>query len=222
MFTPMIAGAVVAGSASVISLTKHYRRQLGPMTFREARQLRDMPTTPIGQAQSGLVKIVGRVVGTQTEWSFYHRVPCVSLVLHHFEVSSGMVNSQRTLVRVERWSHPFFVEDDTGRLAIDPTTVRIDHEREGTDLESTIEEHRLRAGERVVVLGKVRRIQNVSVHPMRRAPTDIESGLVLVGSPLVSWRSEAEVAPRLVPPSGSMVLTSVGAVLGALGALLDL
>lgn len=222
MFGPMLLGAVAAGFAGAMSLRNHYRAELGPMTAREARMLARMKTTPIAQAREGLVKLAGRVVGSVTEPSYYHRVPCVALELEHYEVRDSVNGPRRMLIRSEKKMHPFFVEDETGRVEVDPKTARIDFEREGTDLESTIEEHRLRDGETVIILAEVRRVGPRVVHPMRHAQNNIESGLEIVGSALVTWRSEPEVLPRLSPPTGAMVLSAASAAFGALGAVLDL
>ena len=134
----MIAGALVGGVASVMQLGNHYRAQLGPMTVREARELANMPVTTIAAARDGLVKIKGRVVGTTTEMSYYDRVPCVALALEHYEVREGIHGAKRVLMRSEKWLHPFFIEDETGRIQLDPKSTRIDYVRQGTDYESTI------------------------------------------------------------------------------------
>jgi hypothetical protein len=205
-----------------MSLKNHYRAELGPMTAREALLLQRMKRTPIGQATGGLVKIVGRVVGNATELSYYHRVPCVALVLEHYEVYDSLSGPRRMLIRVEKRQHPFFVEDETGRVAVDPSTARIDFEREGTEFDSTIEEHRLRDGETVVVLAEVRRVGPRVIHPMRQAQNQLETDLEIIGSPLVSWRSEPEVCPNLFPPTGGVLLSAMSAACGALGAVLEL
>jgi hypothetical protein len=222
MFHPMIVGAAVAGVAGAMSLVNHYRAQLGPMTAREARLLAQLPVTPIAQAQQGLVKLSGRVVGSVTERSYYHRIPCVALQLDHYEVRDTINGPRRLLLRSEKKLHPFFVEDETGRVAVHPSSARIDFEREGTDLESTIEEHRLRDGETVVILAEVRRSGPRVIHPMRHAQNNIESGIELVGSPLITWRTEPEVYPRLAPPTSGVLLSAMSAACAALGAVLDL
>jgi hypothetical protein len=222
MFHPMIVGAAVAGVAGAMSLVNHYRAQLGPMTAREARLLAQLPVTPIAQAQQGLVKLSGRVVGSVTERSYYHRIPCVALQLDHYEVRDTVNGPRRLLLRSEKKLHPFFVEDETGRVAVHPSSARIDFEHEGTDLESTIEEHRLRDGETVVILAEVRRSGPRVIHPMRHAQNNIESGIELVGSPLITWRTEPEVYPRLAPPTSGVLLSAMSAACAALGAVLDL
>jgi hypothetical protein len=222
MFGPMIAGAACAGVAGVLSLRNHYRAQLGAMTALEARRLASMPVTPIRQAGDGYVKIAGVIVGDAVTYSYYHRVPCVALKLDHYEVHDAIDGPRRLLVRSEHSLHPFFIEDETGRLAIDPVVARIDYEVEGLGSESTVEERRLRVGDSVLVLAHVRRSGPRIVHPMRHPQSITESSLEIVGSPLVTWRSEPEVFPRLTPPTGGVLLSAMSAACGALGALLDL
>jgi hypothetical protein len=222
MFEPMIIGAVVGGAASWVSIALHYRQQLGPMTLREARQLARLPVTPIAHAHEGLVKLVGTVGTSTTVASYYHREPCACLELRHYEVVSAAGGAKRALVRTEREVHPFWIEDESGRIMVDPDTARIDYEVEGTDLENAVEEHRIRVGERVAVLGVVRRAGPQLSLPMRRASTDFEQGWAFVGSPLVTWRSEPEVYPRLAPPTGGVALSAGSIGLAVLGAVLRL
>jgi hypothetical protein len=223
MFPPMLVGAVVGGTASCLSLLHHYRQQLGPMSMREALWLARLPVTPIAEAPGqGLVKLVGTVGGLVTQTSYYHRVPCVALELHHYEVVDGVNGPRRVLVRKERFHHGFWIEDETGRIGVDPAQVRIDFEVEGGDLESTVEEHRIRVGERVAVLAEVRRRGMRLTQPMRQAATVAEGELELSGRPLLTWRSEPEVFPRLGPPAGGVALSAGSIGLAVLGSVLNL
>jgi hypothetical protein len=222
MFAPMILGALVGGTASAVSVLSHYRHQLGAMTLREARQLARLPTTPIALATGGLVKLIGVAGSSVSVPSYYHRVPCVCLELHHYEVQSSAGGPRRVLVRTERERHPFWIEDDSGRIAIDPQHTRIDFEVEGGELENAMEEHRIRAGERVAVLGVVRKTSPRLARPMRDASTDLVNGLEFVGQPLLTWRSEPEVYPRLRPPPGGVALSAGSVGLAVLGSILNL
>lgn len=222
MFPPMLVGAVVGGAASALSLVNHYRQQLGPMTVREARMLPKMEITPIALARTGLVKLVGKVGATTTVQSYYHRVDCVALDLHHYDIVDSASGPRRVLVRKESTLRPFWIEDDSGRLAIDPAKVRIDFEIEGADVESTIEEHRIRVGEQVVVLGHVRRAGPQLSQPMRRASTNFDDGVELAEGALLTWRTEPEVYPRLGPPTGGLALGAGSVGMAVLGALLNL
>lgn len=219
----MIIGAAVGCAASYQGFVQHYRRQLGPMTLREARLLKCLPATPIAEASSGLVKLVGVVGASATAQSYYHRVPCACLELHHYEThGSAGGNPRRVFVRKERDVHPFWIDDGTGRLVIDPARARIDYEIEGTDQESSIEEHRIRVGERVAVLATLRCTAPQLTHPMRKAPSDFESRIEIVGECLVTWRSEPEVYPHLAPPIGSVALSAGSLGMAVLGAILNL
>lgn len=220
MFEPMIVGAVVGGTASALSLVHHYRQQLGPMTLREARLLARMPVTPIADARGGMVKVVGVVGAAITATSYYHRVPCAALELMHYDVVDAKGGPRRVLLRTERHVHPFWIEDESGRVAIDPDRVRLDYEVEGADLASTIEERRIRVGERVAVLGHIQRAMPRLAVPMRDAATNVDQSAEFAGRPLVTWRSEPEVYPRLSPPAGGMALSASSIGLAVLGAIL--
>lgn len=222
MFPPMLIGAVVGSAASALALVQHYRQELGPMTVREARLLASMPRTSIAHARPGMVKLMGHVGAATTVQSYYQRVDCVALELHHYEVVDSVSGPRRVLVRKDLDPRPFWIEDETGRMFIDPAKVRIDYEIEGGDLDSTIEEHRLRAGEQVAVLGSVQCTGPQLSQPMRRASTNLEDGIELTGNALVTWRTEPEVYPRLFPPAGSMALGAGSIGMAVLGSLLNL
>jgi hypothetical protein len=217
----MLVGAVVGGAASALSLLNHYRQQLGPMSVREARLLARMEPTPIAHARTGLVKLVGRVGAAATVQSYYHRVDCVALELHHYDVVDSASGPRRVLVRKEVDARPFWIEDDSVRLALDPTKIRIDYEVEGSDLDSTIEEHRIRVGEQVAILGVVRRAGPQLSQPMRRASTNFDEGVELAPDALLTWRTEPEVYPRLGPPTGGMAHGAGSIGMAVLGSLLN-
>ncbi len=222
MFAPMLVGAAVGSAAAFLSVRQYYRQQFGPMTLRESRLLRSMPSTPIALAHDGLVKLVGTIGSDAVSSSYYHRTPCACLELHHYDVVAAGGRPKRTLTKIERQLHEFWVEDETGRVIIDPEHARIDYEIEGTDIESAIEEHRLRVGERVVVMGRVRRAGPRLTQPMRRAAADFDNRLEFIGEPLVTWRSEPEVYPRILPPAGGVALSAGSVGLAVLGSLLNL
>lgn len=222
MFEPMIVGAVVGGVASALNFVNHYRDRLGPLSVGDVRSLAKLERTPIALATPGkLLKFTGSVGGLVTETSYYHRVPCVAVELRHYQVLESMKGPRRTLMSTDRKVHPFWVEDETGRVLIDPEQARIDFEVEGADLDSTVEEHRIRVGEKVSVIGVVQRSGPRLSSPMRSASTDVDSGMHFEGTPVVTWRTEPEVYPRLLPPVGGLALTAGSAVLAAVGSLLN-
>jgi hypothetical protein len=222
MFPPLLVGAVVSGLATVGSLTQFYRQQLGPMTLQEARGLERLPTTPIALATTGLVKIVGTLGCEHPGVSIQGGIATAVREVHHYAVEGAGLRARRVLVRVERSEQPFWVEDDTGRVLLDPAHCRIDFEADGGDGESLVDELRLRLGERVAIVGEVQRGAVMAQHPMRRSQTSAGEGLHFVRPPVVTWRTEPEVMPRLLPPTGGVALSASTVGMALLGALLQI
>jgi hypothetical protein len=222
MFPPLLVGAVVSGLATVGSLTQFYRQQLGPMTLAEARALEHLPTTPIALATSGFVKLVGTIGCEHPTLSHHGGVPAAVREAHHYAVEGRGLRARRLLVRVERSEGLFWVEDDTGRVTLDPAQCRVDFESDAGEGEGLVDELRLRVGERVAVLGEVQRGAMTALHPMRQAQSSAGEGLRFLRPPVVTWRTEPEVMPRLLPPSGGVALSASTVGMALLGALLQI
>lgn len=222
MFAPLLVGAAVSGAATVGALIQHYRQEFGPMSLAEARALAAMPVTSIASAKEGLVKLVGAVGCDVPVRSLYGDSLAAAREVHHYAMEGRGLRAVRRLARVERTEHAFWVDDGTGRVALHPARCRIDFEAEGADAESMIEEHRLRVGERVAVIGRVRRVEQLAPHPMREQPRQGDHALQFLDAPLVTWRTEPEVFPRLRPPAGGIALSAGSVGMAVLGALLRL
>jgi hypothetical protein len=222
MFPPLLVGAVVSGLATIGSLSQFYRQQLGPMTLHEARSLERLPITPIAHATSGLVKLVGTLGCEHPGLSVQGGVVTAVREVHHYAVEGRGLRARRVLVRVERSEQPFWVEDDTGRVLLDPAECRIDFEADAGDGESLVDELRLRLGERVAIVGEVQRGAVMAQHPMRRSQSSAGEGLRFVRPPVVTWRTEPEVMPRLLPPTGGVALSASTVGMAVLGALLQI
>ncbi len=221
MFPPLLVGAVVSGLATAGSLIQFYRQQLGPMTLAEARALEHLPVTPIAQATTGLVKLVGTLGCEHPTVSQYGGVATAVRQVHHYTVEGRGLRARRTLARVEHTDAVFWVEDDTGRVVLDPRHCRIDFEADAGDGESLVDEQVLRVGERVAIIGEVRRGAVTAKHPMRQSQTGSGDGLSFVAPPLVTWRTEPEVMPRLLPPTGAAALSASTVGMAILGAILQ-
>lgn len=222
MFAPLLVGAAVSGAATVGALIQHYRQEFGPMSLAEARALAAMPVTTISAAREGLVKLVGTVGCDVPVRSLYGDSLAAAREVHHYATEGRGLRAVRRLARVERTEQAFWVDDGTGRVALNPAQCRIDFEAEGADPESMIEEHRLRVGERVAVIGRVRRVEQLAPHPMREQPRQEDRALQFLDAPLVTWRTEPEVFPRLRPPAGGVALSAGSVGMAVLGALLHL
>lgn len=222
MFVPLLVGAAVSGAATVGALVQHYRHEFGPMSLAEARALASLPETSILDAREGLVKLVGVLGCDVPTRSLYGDVLSAVREVHHYNIEGAGLRAARRLTRVERSDQDFWVDDGTGRVVLAPTNCRIDFETEGGDPESMIEERRLRVGERVAVIGTVRRVEQLSQHPMRQRPHEGDRSLQFVSPPLVTWRTEPEVFPRLRPPTGGVALSAGSLGMAVVGAILQL
>lgn len=222
MFAPLLVGAAVSGAAAAGSLVQHYKQQLGPLTLFEVRALRTLPVTAISEARSGFVKLEG-VVGCESPITgFFGQIPLAVREIHAYGYDGHGVKARRVLSRVERSESLFWIDDETGRVSIDPRQCRIDFESEGADGDSMLEEHRLRVGERVALLGEIRDGFGLAQHPLRWAPSDTPGrSLTFVGEPVVTWRTEPEVQPRLWPSGGAMALGASTVGMAILGAILQ-
>ena len=222
MFPPLLVGAVVSGLATIGSLTQFYRQQLGPMTLREVRALERLSPTPIALATTGLVKLVGILGCEHPSLSIQGDVATAVREVHHYAIEGRGLRARRVLVRVERSAEPFWVEDDTGRVMLAPDQCRIDFESDNGEGEGLVDELRLRLGERVAIIGEVQRGAVLAQHPMRRSQASAGEGLRFVRPPVVTWRTEPEVMPRLLPPTGGVALSASTVGMAVLGALLQI
>lgn len=222
MFPPLLVGAVVSGLATVGSLAQFYRQQLGPMTLAEVRALEQLSPTPIAHATRGLVKLVGTLGCEHPSVSFQGGLATAVREVHHYAVEGRGLRARRVLVRTERSESPFWIEDDTGRVMLDPAGCRIDFEADTGEGESMVDELRLRVGERVAIIGEVERVATLAPHPMRRSSATVGEGLRFVKPPVVTWRTEPEVMPKLLPPTGGVALSASTVGMAVLGALLQI
>ncbi len=222
MFPPLLVGAMVSGLATIGSLTQYYRQQLGPMTLHEVRALGHLAPTPIALATTGLVKLVGTLGCEHPGMSVQGGIATAVHEVHHYAIEGRGLRARRVLLRIERSESPFWIEDDTGRVMLDPEHCRIDFETDTGDGESLVDELRLRLGERVAIIGEVQRGAVLAQHPMRRSQASAGDGLRFVRSPVVTWRTEPEVMPRLLPPTGGVALSASTLGMAVLGALLQI
>ena len=222
MFPPLLVGAIVSGLATVGSLRQFYRQQLGPMTLREVRALEHLSPTPIAHASTGLVKLVGTLGCEHPGISLQGGVATAVREVHHYAVEGRGLRARRVLLRVERSEEAFWIEDDTGRVTLDPAHCRIDFEADSGEGEGLVDELRLRLGERVAIIGEVQRGAVLAQHPMRRSQASAGEALRFVHPPVLTWRTEPEVMPRLLPPTGGVALSASTVGMAVLGALLQI
>jgi hypothetical protein len=115
--------AFVFGASGVIAGLYLFFR--GFQLLQRKRWLEDTPVTKIAAAAMGQVKIVGQATGPYTLLSPLAQVDCY----YYRALGWNGVNAQdqRLEARVtETLFAPFFVEDETGRLMIDPRGAQLE------------------------------------------------------------------------------------------------
>ena len=113
----------------VLFLTGLYGIYSGLRSYVFTRRVRKMPTTPICSADAGPVAIAGRAASLKPDKSPVSGVPCV-----YWRVSAGYYYWSGGYKTWASWLQvydaesptPFFIQDGTGRIHIDPQGAEMD------------------------------------------------------------------------------------------------
>jgi hypothetical protein len=121
---------------------------------RAVRPIREAaPGSSVAELSAGRFRVVGRIVPIQTTASRIDESPCVFLERAIYRtVGSDLVPLLKQVSHVMR-AHPFFLDDGTGRVMIDPESAVVDTITLVED-EGLLAERRLRAGEEVEVVAR--------------------------------------------------------------------
>ena len=94
--------------------------------LRNKRLIENTPTSKCRSVAMGLVELSGSAVGEVTVPSLIGNIPCFcsQVKVERYE-RSGKSSSWRT-VHEELLAKPFFLEDDTGHVKVDPTGAELD------------------------------------------------------------------------------------------------
>ena len=170
-------------------------------SVRALRELAAMPVTPIAQARSGRVKLVGKARGTRHEASLAGQVPCIAL-----RRVITMRYGNRVRIETSEWMFPFELDDGTGTISIEPSKARVDYEPLTTG--DRMEEC-LREGATLAVAGNL------------VAASGAEEGQIHLRfepPPIVTWRCDPEDAPRRRVPV-LLIFAALMTLAGAAGIL---
>jgi hypothetical protein len=226
-FTPTV---FAVGAANLILSARRAFRGVG---FRGARDLALLPVTPIAEARTGRMKFCGKAHGVGHVQSIVNAVACIAhrRVTWSEERSNKEVELLYELVTGVNWfkdgrnnvvmettwrSFPFELDDGSGqKLAVDPASAVLDYETVAVpEAGSTAEEQYLRDGDTLVVVGEV------EVEPADGYREQARGRIRFVKPPLISWRSEPETLPKVLPRVVPSALTLLGA-LGMVWAFLE-
>lgn len=164
------------------------RRSLSPV-------LEAVASRTVAELGKGRFKVTGRVVPIQTSPSRLDGSPCV--FLEHAEyrtVGSAIVPLLREIEHVIA-AHPFWVDDGTGRVLVDPRHASIDavtvHEDDGLTAE-----RRLRAGEEVELVASFAPGEaEADGGPYRAAHLAWMPVTDVCGPPRITYRTEKDMLP---------------------------
>jgi hypothetical protein len=182
-----------------------------------------LPECTIAELEPGRFRVRGHIVALESSPSAVDGAVCVYVERAEYEsVGSHLVPLLRE-VGHGAISHPFYLEDDTGRLLVDPATTLIDCASAVGDGGLTAE-RRLRDGEEVSLTasfapsaGELEEGEG----PYRARSRQWRAVADVTGPPRLSHRTEHGMV-RLPPDEISAFLGGAGGILLAAGSLLAL
>jgi hypothetical protein len=98
----------------------------GFRVLRNKRLIENTPTSKCRSVAMGLCEIAGRATGEQTIPSLIGKLPCYcsQILIERYEKRGK--SHQWVTVRKEQRGVPFFLEDNTGRVRVDPAGAELD------------------------------------------------------------------------------------------------
>lgn len=202
---------------------------MGAAFFRAAqgRRIAKVEPVPPGQQRaianlaSGRFRVVGRVVpATGVARSEVDDASCVYLASARYEriVGGGMASSVVPVMKevdARIAAYPFFVEDASGRVRIDPSSLHLEtvdlHEDHGLCVE-----RRLRVGEEVVLDATFApAVLSSELGPYRGCTASFEPVPDSFGPPRLSFRTEPDMISA--PDEIAVFFRAIGGALWVLG-----
>lgn len=193
----------------------------GRARLRAGRVLEEaLPECTVAELEPGRFRLVGRVVPIETSPSVVDGVPCVYAERADYEMGAGVVPLLRE-VSHEAIAHPFYLEDGTGRLLVDPGMTLIEC---GTAIgdQGLTAERRLRVGEEIALSATFRRVEldtDGLDGPYRASARQWEPVADETGPPRLSHRT-AEGMVRPPPDEITTFVAGAGAMMVFIAGLL--
>ncbi len=189
---------------------------LAALRARKLRPVREgAPTRAISDLEDGRFRIVGKVIPTETTQSTLDGLDCV--FVEHAEYVSVHATVRRetehTIV-----SHPFFVDDGSGRAFVDPAGAVIDAVTLWEDGGLT-GERRVRAGEEIEVVATFGQIDVEEDGGPYRGSARVWAAVDdSYSPPKISYRTQ----PDMVMPSDDLTafLRGAGVIMAAVSGLI--
>lgn len=215
MLWPIVTSAFLGGVGLVL---------WGSLRSRRGRRLAEaLPECRIAELEPGRFQVTGRVVPIETSPSAVDGAACVYLERAEYRtVGSAFVPLLREVEHAAR-AHPFFLDDGTGRLWVDPAATLIECATTSADGGLTVE-RRLRSGEEVVLratfVPSTGELDEGGDGPFRASARRWSASADASGPPRLSHRVADEEMLPPPPDQLSAFLAGAGALMITMGALL--
>jgi len=213
--TPWVIVSCALGAGVALLVASRWRVR------RSHRVPEAVRASAIGDLEAGRFRVVGRVVPIETTRSAVDGADCVySERAEYRAIGTGLVPLLRE-VEHAAVTHPFYLEDGTGRVLVDPGATLIECATATADGGLTAE-RRLRAGEEVSLVATFAPVEaelESGDGPYRvgaRRWTPIADG---AGPPRLSHRTEASMV-RPPPDDLTALIGGIGSMLVLMGGLL--
>jgi hypothetical protein len=197
------------------------RRRLAAIQPTEAAR-----RSTIAELERGRFRVTGRVLPIETSRSGVDGAPCVFLERAEYRlVGSRLVPLLREVAHRTR-AHPFWLDDGTGRLLVDPRHASIDAVTLEAD-EGLTAERRLRAGEEIELVACFERREHIAINedgPYRSGATAWEAVDDPECPPQISYRTDASMVSAGDEAVGVLrgfggLMMGVSAIIAAIGLL---
>jgi hypothetical protein len=209
----VVAGSLGTGAALLLWCSARFRRK--PPIEEAIRDCR------IAELEVGRFRVVGRVMAIQCTPSLVDGTDCVYVERAEYRtVGSGYLPLLRE-VEHRAIAHPFYLEDESGRLLVDPAETVIECATATADGGLTAE-RRLRAGEEVSLMATFRSADvdlDGGEGPYRATARQWEPVPDMTGPPRLSHRTD-EGMIRPPPDDAIAFLGGAGGILLVLGTAL--
>jgi len=205
----VIAGSSVGVGLGLIGWARRRTRALRPLP--EA-----VPRRNIGELEEGRFRVDGRIVAVETVPSPSDGAQCVFVEHAEYRTLGSELVPLLRQVGHQVLAHPFYLDDGTGRLWVDPRELDIEAVTLTED-SGLSAERRLRADEEVELVARFRpRSVESAGGPYRSRALAWEPVADGLGRPRLTYRTE----PGMLRPhdEGSAFLRGAGALLVAAGA----
>lgn len=166
-----------------------------------------VPLRSVSTLEAGRFKVRGHIVAMGTTKSAIDGLPCVFVERAEYETAMGSLVLREVVHGTA--AHPFFVDDGTGRVRIDPSRAAVEAVTLFED-DGLLAERRLRSGEEIEVVATFAPCASEDEGgPYREGLTGFEATSDACGPPRITYRTQ----PNMIAASDDVIAFVSGAAL---------